>query len=258
MRCDPWITAYPADRIIAHRTWPLPDLLRALNAESVRRGLVTGHGHPLRFVEQAQCPSDVTYESWIASTGAVPTRDNLHDRYNAMIWMLCPVTKASLNGIQARAIAAHGDIGPRGPVRDMATLWDENLLVLVADEQSQELRHHLTAHAWQSLFMECRARWYRHWHPLVFGHALLEKLDKPFKSITAHCLVLPVATLHWSELDPLLAAQLGGYGHPSCFQPLPVMGIPGWHIANDDPDFYTDARVFRPPRRHSPRSCLDP
>ena len=28
--------------------------------------------------------------------------------------------------------------------------------------------------------------------------------------------------------------------------PLPVLGIPGWWPANEDPDFYVDNRVFRP------------
>ena len=31
--------------------------------------------------------------------------------------------------------------------------------------------------------------------------------------------------------------------------PLPVLGIPGWWAANDSPDFYADAEVFRQQRR---------
>ena len=27
-----------------------------------------------------------------------------------------------------------------------------------------------------------------------------------------------------------------------------VLGIPGWWAANEDPAFYADAKVFRPPR----------
>ena len=32
------------------------------------------------------------------------------------------------------------------------------------------------------------------------------------------------------------------------FTPLPVLGVPGWWLANEDPAFYDDATVFRPPR----------
>ena len=32
------------------------------------------------------------------------------------------------------------------------------------------------------------------------------------------------------------------------FTPLPVLGVPGWWPANQDPAFYDDATVFRPPR----------
>ena len=31
------------------------------------------------------------------------------------------------------------------------------------------------------------------------------------------------------------------------FAPLPVMGVPGWCSANENPDFYTDSQVFRRP-----------
>jgi hypothetical protein len=29
------------------------------------------------------------------------------------------------------------------------------------------------------------------------------------------------------------------------FMPLPVLGVPGWWSANENPDFYTDKTVFR-------------
>jgi hypothetical protein len=36
---------------------------------------------------------------------------------------------------------------------------------------------------------------------------------------------------------------------PSLLAHLPVLGIPGWWAANDSPDFYADAEVFRQQRR---------
>jgi hypothetical protein len=32
------------------------------------------------------------------------------------------------------------------------------------------------------------------------------------------------------------------------FLPTPVLGIPAWWPANENPDFYADALVFRPPK----------
>jgi hypothetical protein len=32
------------------------------------------------------------------------------------------------------------------------------------------------------------------------------------------------------------------------FSPLPLLGVPGWWPANEDPAFYADASVFRPQR----------
>jgi hypothetical protein len=76
---------------------------------------------------------------------------------------------------------------------------------------------------------------------LIFGHALLEKLLQPRKSITAHVWV--VDELH----DAAIAASLTVPRLNSrTFMALPVLGVPGWWSANDDPAFYEDAAVFRP------------
>ena len=86
---------------------------------------------------------------------------------------------------------------------------------------------------------------------VAFGHALLEKLDAPFKAITAHAwpLRLPPDTPA-GALDAALAASLEpGALDTRALCPLPVMGLPGWCGANEDPAFYNDAAVFRPGRR---------
>ena len=90
----------------------------------------------------------------------------------------------------------------------------------------------------------------------VFGHALLEKLDQPFKAITAHGMVLQVRSFEWLSIDRVLSETLRslqqdtqvGLGRiaPVMFKPLPVMGIPSWHLGNDQPGFYADPKVFRP------------
>jgi hypothetical protein len=87
---------------------------------------------------------------------------------------------------------------------------------------------------------------------VLFGHALLEKLVEPYKSITAHVLAEPVPLALGDDLpawDAWLATQLDGATLArKPFTPLPVLGVPGWCPANGAPGFYDDDRVFRPPR----------
>lgn len=107
------------------------DLRDALNAHAERQDLRTAGGHPLRFIPQGALPPGAAYEAHIAASGGVPTRDNLHDFFNALIWLHWPRTKAMLNARQASAIARDGIGAARGAVRDAATLFDENALIFL-------------------------------------------------------------------------------------------------------------------------------
>ena len=190
-------------------------------------------------------PAHIDYESWIAQTGCVPTRDNLHDRFNALIWLHAPMSKAHLNGVQAARIRAEGLA--RGPIRDALTLMDENLMVL-AHTSGPDPRD---ADGWSSLFVDHQQLWFTDWHPMPFGHALLEKLAQPFKAIAAHSLVVRVDEPTWATVDRALLEQLEQalrHGGPRTQQlwPVPVMGIPGWSPAQAQGNFYSDASVFRP------------
>ncbi|MFG5409680.1 DUF3025 domain-containing protein [Piscinibacter sakaiensis] len=65
------------------------------------------------------------YEAWIAAERAVPTRDDLHDLFNGLVWLAFPALKWALNRRQASEIAGRG-VGPRrGAWRDALTLFDE-------------------------------------------------------------------------------------------------------------------------------------
>ena len=120
---------------------------------------------------------------------------------------------------------------------------------------------------WQRLFVTERALW-KQAQLVLFGHALLEKLLQPRKNLVAHVYHLPIpldvslnlplnplsgqavkadpncnALNSW---DALLAADLSSEKLATKpFAPLPVLGVPGWWPANEDPGFYDDARVFR-------------
>ena len=203
-------------------------------------------GERLRFVPQADLPAGVAYEQHIFDTARVPTRDNLHDFFNGLIWLTFPLTKRRLNRLQAEQIAQAGVGQVRGPVRDALTLFDENAALLQAPDAIWQA---LLAHDWQRLFLDLRPLWAEA-RLLLFGHALLEKLVTPYKSITAHVYRSPVPPgCEPDGWDAWLASQLTAAGLASKpFTPLPVLGVPGWWAGNENPAFYADTAVFRAAR----------
>lgn len=196
----------------------------------------------MRFVAQSALPAGAAYEQYIFETACCPTRDNLHDFFNGLCWMRFPLTKQRLNALQAAQISTLGVRPERGPVRDALTLFDENAAFLQAPP---ELWEALLAKDWQRLFIHLRPLW-REAHLVPFGHALLEKLVKPRKPVTAHVYVLQAAWSTLAELDALVAGDLSEARLATKpFAPLPVLGVPQWWPANEDPRFYDDAQVFR-------------
>ncbi|MDO9146457.1 MAG: DUF3025 domain-containing protein [Hydrogenophaga sp.] len=203
---------------------------------------------PLGFVPQAELPVGTAYEQFIFNTGTVPTREGLHDFFNGLCWMRFPLTKRLLNRLQAAEIQKAGVGRVRGPVRDGLTLFDENAALLQAPDALWDA---LLARDWTRLFVDLRPLWVQA-RLVLFGHALLEKLVVPYKSITAHVLRVPVPLPLGHDLsvwDAWLAARLSAAElSTKPFTPLPVLGVPGWCPANEDPAYYADAGVFRPKR----------
>lgn len=201
---------------------------------------------PVRFAAQGSLPEGLAYEQFIYTRRTVPTRDNPHDLLNGLIWLRFPQAKARLNALQHAEIARDGVRATRGPVRDAVTLFDENGALLAAPDA---LWQALVERRWTDLFGALRPLWgqARLW---VFGHAALEKLVSPYKSITAHVLQAPAAIETIEEADTWLAGWLSAERIAAKpFAPLPLLGVPGWCAANEDPAFYDDAEVFRPARR---------
>ena len=54
-----------------------------------------------KFVDAAELPAGEAYETFIARTGRVPTRDNLHDLFNGLVWQRHSALKHRLNRLQA-------------------------------------------------------------------------------------------------------------------------------------------------------------
>ena len=235
------------------------DFLDAFNRGAAALGLVNHAGLPLRFVPQEALPEGTAYEEFIGATGQVPTRDNLHDFFNGLVWQTFPLIKRQLNALQAAQIAQAGIGKSRGPARDAATIFDENaaLLVVRAGSSGQALVDALRAHDWRGALHEKRAMCGADVRLWLFGHALMEKLVAPRKAITAHTRVIfaddavlalaPEAQRAW--IDAHVAQELAREGLASAgFTPLPVLGVPGWW-PGQDLDFYLDTDVFRPKRR---------
>ncbi|MEJ8813526.1 DUF3025 domain-containing protein [Variovorax ureilyticus] len=244
----PWLAPYASRATrVAEKVFRGASVSEALSGESASIALVSG---PLRFVPGDSARPGEAYEAFIHRTACVPTRDNLHDFFNGLMWLHFPETKRRLNELQAAEIARDGIGATRGRVRDALTLFDENGAVLDAPEP---LWHALRARDWRGLFVTQRSLW-RDARLLVFGHALLEKLTAPRKAATAHVLIAAGEMDSHALDDATIAASL----HPAHlatkpFTPLPVLGVPGWCVQNENFSFYDDSEIFRP-RRGAERS----
>lgn len=236
----------------------LPSVVAPFCLQAEALALVNHQGQPLRFVPQASLPEGTAYEEFIGATGQVPTRDNLHDFFNGLVWLTFPLVKRQLNALQAAQIAQDGVGKSRGPARDAATIYDENsaLLVVRDDADGAALVEALRNHRWREAFVERAAQFGPHAQVWLFGHALMEKLVAPYKAITAHTRVVLASDDYWSQddvgrrawLDREEARRLAEEGlAKGSFTPLPVLGIPGWWPQQDH-DFYEDQAVFRPKR----------
>lgn len=226
---------------------------------------------PIRFVEQACLPEGEAYESFIANTGKIPTRDNHHDLLNGLIWLNFPQSKAVFNERHAKDILQHGIHNARTALRNALTVFDENGGIVVSSDKL--LLEQLQAFKWQAALVTHRANWLGQHRTIAFfpfGHALLEKLVNPRKNITSHTLLILVDE-GWfaqsidsqrNQLDTAIAKLFHQMAMPNLadnavklssksFQPLPVMGIPGYSDDNVIPAFYQDEAVFRGPRAFS-------
>ena len=247
--------------------------LAQLNALAAARGVRTEDGLPLRFVD-ARASSAAGYEASIGESGAVPTRavgpGMLHDWFNALAWLAFPRIKARLNrlhrhalAVRARGCAGGGTVGERGMapslpagrglLRDAATLLDESGALFVCRDPALAVA--LRNRDWRALFVDMRARFSARAVVRVLGHGSGEKLLAPYKSLCAHAWVVelpPDVPVGFGNdtLDETVAQQL--LPDTLCvarLHPLPLLGVPGWWPANDDPAFYDDPRVFRRERR---------
>jgi hypothetical protein len=218
--------------------------LGRLNALAEEVGLRTESGRPVRFVPPGA--TDPYYEIHVFETGRVSTRpESRHDLFNALAWLAFPRTKARINALHAAEIPREN--GRRGAKRDLLTLLDEGgVIVECADDELLDL---LRGFRWKELFWENRGRVQRSMRLAVIGHAVLEKALDPWPGVTCKAVVVSPG----SDVDEEASSWLGALpadATPRRLAVMPVFGYPGWHPESDAPDFYDDARYFRPFRRY--------
>ena len=229
------------------------DIASAASVNTTRAGLALGDAKEVTFVPQSALPEGQAYEDFIFKTAQVPTRDGLHDFFNGLCWHRFPLAKRRLNQLQAAEIEAQGISATRGPVRDALTLFDENVVLMHAPD---DVWAALQARDWLRLFVDLRDQW-QQVHLVLFGHALVEKLVTPYKSITGHVYRIDSrvnphdeATLDAWLVQDLQPAKLA----TKPYEPLPVLGIPGWTADNAERAYYEDTNVFRPKRELAPKA----
>ena len=252
---QPW---YDAVRPAHARLPPHDDaFIDAFNTGAA--GLHNAAGQPIRFVPQASLPPGRAYEEFIGATGQVPTRANLHDYFNGLVWQTFPLIKRQLNASQAAQIAVAGVGKSRGAARDGATIFDENaaLLVVIDNDEGRALADHLQAHRWHAGLFERRAMFGPQAQVWLFGHALMEKLVAPRLAMTAHTRVVFADAAFFTMafearrawIDQHVATALATETlTTSSFTPLQVLGVPGWW-PQQDAAFYANTAVFRPKRQ---------
>lgn len=232
-------------------------LNRALEALAERP--CAASGRPIRFVPPGGV--DAAYEERVFQRGEIETRpDDWHDFFNALAWLAYPRAKRALNGRHHVALQAQRAAGrrERGALRDAATQFDEcGIAVASADPALVEL---IRGHAWKELFWARRAELAREMRFFVFGHATWDQLRAPFVGLTAKAVLLDVGQA-WlaspierqrADIDGWLAdffSRRDAFSRPGDFQPLPLLGIPGVVAASASPDYFDDARQFRPARK---------
>ena len=210
--------------------------LEELNGLADERQLQSENGKAIRFVEPAA--SDPYYEVHLFETGRVQTRpESKHDLFNALCWLAFPKTKARINAMHAAEIPKEG--GKRGRLRDMLTIFDEGGAIVAGTPDIVEL---VRAARWRELFVER----HRDFRIVVLGHAVLEQAlqlsGPPRPSITCKVVFADPA----QDLDAQAARAISALQTPKQLPPLPVFGYPGWLPESGRPEFYADARYFRP------------
>lgn len=241
----------PLQRLIDDATWPGVGRLN-----ECAEGIKNFRGRPIRFVANETPTAATHYETRIAESGEIATRENWHDFFNAMSWLAFPDAKSAISEMHARLLSASGEkeLRERSIPRDVLTLFDEGGIVVTSNDES--LLEHIRRFEWKTLFVERRAEVLTGMRFFLFGHSMLEKALDPYVGVTAKAILflvdgdfltsnhaaqmrhIDVRTAMWLMDETNLSSSKN-------FAPLPWLGVPGWWKDNESPAFYDDAHYFR-------------
>lgn len=251
--------------------------------ENMQHSLTTdteAHAQTKHFVCQDSMPSDSRYyEQIIFEEHTIPTRKgSWHDFFNGIIWLQYPQTKNYLNRLHISEINTHG-LNPRTQVRNHITHFDECGAVLFVRGSTLLAKLHVLfeLQEWKTLFCELKDEWNKTIFPVVFGHANLEMLLTPFIGLTGKVLLIQIddkpldkGTLQNSDtsivdqenmssgcLDTLLLRHIQRdktFHVSKPFYPLPLLGVPHWHYAEQGVAFYANTDYFMPRRQKKGRT----
>lgn len=245
----PWLQQLDDER------WPS---LARLNALAESRQARNARGDLIRFVPPADSSaSAMHYETHIATTGEVPTRENWHDLFNALQWLGFPQMKATINARHAEFLRARGtdEARSRSVPRDVLTMVDESGILVASEDDS--LLELIRQFRWRELFVGRREHVKTRVRFVLVGHGLMEKAMKPFIGMTGKAILLNISAS--SPLDAAAADWLRDDANLTSshqLAPLPLLGIPRWDPRNEDPAFYENPGYFRPGRNQGKRSPL--
>jgi hypothetical protein len=220
-----------------------------------------------RDVPRAQVLGCGGYDPFIREMGVIPTRSrSWHDFFNACIWGRFSRSKLAIHAAQLHDCQTrHGHARTRR--QDGLTHLDE-CGVLVASDRP-DLLGRIAALAWHELFVERRTEFLRHVRIYCFGHAILEALRQPYVGLMGKALLWhdprAASRAEWEgdrdnleRADAWLAEQLAAPSLPR-LHALPVLGVPGWHAANESASFYDRPAYFRvQPRAQAAVDSLRP
>ncbi|MDX1810537.1 MAG: DUF3025 domain-containing protein [Gammaproteobacteria bacterium] len=226
--------------------------------------IINGNGKTIRFVPQLAKADDFEsqYEPLTFLKGEVQTRLNSwHDFFQVLVWSTFPKAKSTINALHYQAALQRHQRDPgnkqRTRLENFLTLFDECGSVIVYSDE--KLKTFIQNFQWSDIFVEHRAAFSRQIECIVFGHAMYEKALQPYIGMTTHCLFLQQPSSFFALSTPEKTAIIDKEittileqtedWTPRQLQPLPILGIPGWYAANENPDFYLNQDYFRPKRR---------
>ena len=199
-------------------------------------------------------PSLFGFEHRIYLKGEILVRkDSLHDFFNALIWIKYPFSKALINKLQY--IEINNTIQRnRTSLGDFLTHFDEDGMVVACNDDN--LLKLIKNHEWKELFFVNKNLLAHKLQFYPFGHALFSKLSNPYVGITANSIFIKVEKTFFeadfkkqlTEIDRKCSSYLFNISKNSkqkTLNPIPVLGIPGWHLCAEKESFYSDKNYFR-------------